>query len=174
MSAFIVSTETMQRVVHAWPDNGLLPHRTSCESLDALGARLFAMNARAVSARYGEPEEVPAFRYRPLGAVHPMHQLKAVECLLYQCSEGNVPNEDDFLALEGLAAKLREKIVNALPSYSEAPWNWPEVADDREAGKVAAAQFELATATDKMLADLARAAGSHAAGDGRNGQHTAA
>jgi len=130
MSAFIISPETMQRVVHACDKFRVFPVVNGCESLDEIGNRLFALNNAAIAARYGAPEELETFRYRPLGQVPLVHMLKAAECLAYQCSEGNVPEHDDFKALERLLDLLRQEIIQAMPAYQAAPWDsgWPAPA----------------------------------------------
>ena len=134
MSAFVVSTETMQRVVHACGQYEVRfgAHGHTCADLDMIGNRLYAMNGRAVTARYGEDDDpLPVFKYRPLGQVPLVHMLKATECLTYQCSEGGIPDEPDFKMLETLINRMRGDIVRDLPEYNAAPWDsgWPVPAD---------------------------------------------
>ena len=50
MSAFLVTQETINRVVSA-----MLPKDASCEDGDRLGTEMIMMNYRALAARYGDP-----------------------------------------------------------------------------------------------------------------------
>lgn len=47
---------------------------------------------------------------------------KAISCLLYQCSEGNVPETSLFGELAKLRNDLAGIIVCGLPEYEAAPW----------------------------------------------------
>jgi hypothetical protein len=132
MSAFIVTTETMQRVVDAidkhsglsfWGDIVI----NGAASLDAIGNALFVVNAEAVNFRYsGIPQEPPAFRYRPLGHVPTEHHFMAISCLLYQCDEGNVPDCDAYKRLERLRDRLAFDIAQKVARSAGALWDWPE------------------------------------------------
>lgn len=132
MSAFIVSSETMHRVVFAIERQtelfaGLPAH--TCAQLDVIGRALFEMNARAVNSRYpGEPQQVvPEYTFRPLGdeiSVPKAAQFKAVACLLYQCSEGNEPDSELFKALDALCNRLACAVAHhAARAF---PWDYPE------------------------------------------------
>jgi|SRR4051794_66699 hypothetical protein len=130
MSAFIISTATMQRVVDAIDKTG----RPFCgmstsdsAALDKIGARLFKLNAAAVNARYpSEPQKAPRFRYRPLGQVQDYEHYRALSCLLYQCSEGNVPNTQLYRAVNDLARSIASDIAERVARNCGAPWDWPE------------------------------------------------
>ena len=135
MSAFIVTTETMQRVVHAVDNHGSAAANTwggfpvnNCAGLDALGAALFDLNEEAVAQRYvNHPrEQAPRFHYRPLGDVPLTAQFRAIECLLYQCSEGNCGK----LPLYQLLVQLRNKLARQIASKASEhePWDFPERA----------------------------------------------
>lgn len=135
MSSFMVSDETMNRVCHAMDKNNL-----PCEALDDLGRRLFAMNFRAVCARY-KPEQVEQMKWDDgqtfvysfrLGYTQ-FDLLKALDCLIYQCSEGNVPSESLYAELTATRDALRARIVCELPEYHGAKWDadehpigWPQ------------------------------------------------
>lgn len=133
MSAFIVSTETMQRVIAAIDET----HRSdgtwfgypvqTTQQLDALGKALFAMNESAVRQRYvGCDDTAPEFRYRPLGPVPAVDQFMALSCLSYQCSEGDVPATPLYQAIEKTAAAVANGIAHALADERKVPWDWPE------------------------------------------------
>ena len=136
MSAFIVSTETMQRVIAAITDNGRIYDgmfageylfRNSSD-LDKLGNGLFAMNADAVNQRYsGENDIPPSFSYRPLGdGVSLEDRYQAVSCLIYQCSEGDVPERQIYRELCDVKKRLAYALAALAVGKAKSPWDWPE------------------------------------------------
>jgi hypothetical protein len=125
MSAFIIQPATMDRVVYAW---GEFHRLRECAQLDEIGKRLFRMNADAVAARYREqPDYTDAeeYRFSPFSLMNSplIHQIKAVDCLMYQCSEGNVPERDDYKALIALRSFLCGAFLRRLPEFEAAPWD---------------------------------------------------
>lgn len=86
-----------------------------------IGQRLLAMNVAAVNARYGEAGDVDVYDWhmRPAGQVA---VVKAMQCLRYQCSEGDVPNWPLYHLLDKTTAYLAEKIVGGMPEYEKAAW----------------------------------------------------
>lgn len=68
---------------------------------------------------------VPGFEVfddqHPYGETLPQ-KLKHVQCFLYQCNEGDVPNMPLFKAVERLAEEMKNVIINELPAYQEASW----------------------------------------------------
>lgn len=137
MSAFIISDQTMHRVVHAFAKHHDIA-AMDCASLDELGRRFYILNAAAVAARYGEADEPADYRYAPLGEVPLVHMYKALDCLIYQCSEGDVPERPDYAMLTCMRAKLAMQIVHASPEYDRAPWDsgWKEVTATPKAAPV--------------------------------------
>ena len=138
MSAFIVSRETMHRCVAAIeqsserPLSGPLGHLPDAKAMSALGRRLFEMNAAAFAARYRESpiEHVgPAptdycWRRRP---VSPLAGFYALDCLLYQCAEGEVPQTALYQAVERVRDALARLIAHNLASKEKLPWDYPEI-----------------------------------------------
>jgi hypothetical protein len=142
MSAFIVTDKTINRIVN-WLDSALEePYGTITirqklleQGFDAsmagwterLGLAMLQLNVIAVDAQYGSGE---AKRFRPLDYHYevpepvPMVQvLKSLQCWLYQCNEGDVPQT----ALYGLFDNevqlyLMTEIIDALPEYQNAHW----------------------------------------------------
>lgn len=120
MSAFIVSEACMHRCVKA-----MLPDEASCEEGDELGRKLFAMNQRAVQARYGVRKDgydaVPEYRY--VSVIPDRYAaLKALCSLKYQCSEGDVPEEPLYKELSEAVSELALKIAMSAPEYERAAW----------------------------------------------------
>lgn len=118
MSAFIVGNGTMNRVVNALDKDRNL----SCQELDELGRKLFEMNARAVDARYGRCSVATDYRVRVRS--YPKFELvKALDCLIYQCSEGDVPKEPLYQDLVTVRNRMVREMVCADPAYEAAPWD---------------------------------------------------
>jgi hypothetical protein len=138
MSAFIINTSVMAKVVTAI----LLNHDTfdgesTCRSAllstptDAqkeagtkIGRKLFLLNRRALRARYGcSTVGLPDFAFREWAAASPVEQFKAMSCLLYQCSEGTLPDTQLLYGeLNRAAGELAQRIVQDLPEYDKASW----------------------------------------------------
>lgn len=122
MSAFIVSNETMSNVVDA-----ISFLRDLSETYPAfpfnekrLITSLYKMNYDAVNYRY---EENHVYKYNPLPSFsHPNYyqMIKSVGCLLYQCSEGNIPNRKLYKELKKVKNDLAMHIVMTSPEYTKA------------------------------------------------------
>ena len=130
MSAFMISTETMQRVVDAIDRDGMgmswfgIPIGSS-KRLDVLGRKLFRLNAAALKARYpGEPHVPPTFNYRPLGAVAAHEHFQALSCLLYQCGEGDVYKTEIYKALDELRTRIALRIAADAARAADTPWDF--------------------------------------------------
>lgn len=121
MSSYLVDDRTIHAAVDAmFPRCG--GRIVSCEEKDDLGKRLWDMNAKAVADRYREePGENVPYRYE-LRNRSKMQMLKSAECLLYQCSEGDVPKLDLYCQLEKAIRELYAEIVHSLPEYNAASW----------------------------------------------------
>lgn len=120
MSAFLVSNATMNRVVAAINDEA---KRTE------FGKALFAMNHRALNARYNDPIITEAeidltSSPRNYSAIE---KYKAIMCLKYQCSEGDVPDEPLFKELEELGNQVAHDIAHDHPEYSKVPWDFETI-----------------------------------------------
>jgi hypothetical protein len=120
MSAFIVSERTMHRTVHA-----LMPPDAPCAACDEMGQQLYRLNAEAVLQRYGRPEDVRRYRYAVVFSPL-IQQLKSLNCLIYQCSEGTVPQTTLYQSLwrptffirrgERVGFRATALVTNSLPS----------------------------------------------------------
>jgi len=137
MSAFLVNTSVMAKVVTAILLNfdtfdGESTHRAPmlAEPTDAqreagtkIGRRLFLLNRRALRARYGcSSLGPPEFIFDQWADASPVEQFKAMSCLLYQCSEGNVSDTQLYGELNRAAGELAQRIVQDLPEYDKASW----------------------------------------------------
>ena len=92
---------------------------------DKLGTELIRMNYRALAARYGD--DVPSdvlYRYRREDYMK-HNRLKAMCCLRYQCSEGDVPDCDLYQRLTDAIHSLAYIIATSTQEYNDAPWDVP-------------------------------------------------
>jgi len=143
MSAYVVEDETINRVVAFLAHNDLgnygraLPkpwdllgasmrnrvQEGEIPMNEALGLALRRMNAEAVGQRYDEaPEADDAYQYRSETAPSAVVFLKSLDCLLYQCSEGDVPERRLYKALEAIQARVCAHVARNLPEYDKARW----------------------------------------------------
>jgi len=140
MSSFIIDPSTMHNVIRAIcsPMRFSLPGRLvlgfdvdKSESWDAIGRVLYAMNVEAVTSRYkdmkrdefynGSDYRFPKIP-RMLTLKDKVECYKALQCFLYQCSEGRVPETETFKEIAGFEVQLAQAIVSSLPEYNAAPW----------------------------------------------------
>lgn len=137
MSAFIVSNKTIAEIVSFcykgfyFGGSRGYSHRhfakyygekTGFQEKE-LANDLIAMNYRAVNARYEEQIEPHLFSGQFAGGYSKIQVLKSARCLLYQCNEGNVPQEPLYQALEKFIADLSYEIIDELPEYEAAQWD---------------------------------------------------
>lgn len=143
MSSFLISDKGMgavlQGIAYVKKEHGPYPSfpESLKESPEMLWDKLFRLNAEAVSQRY---EESPAAcgpmpeEYRPDGwdgtpsivimKMPPtkIDAYKALRCLLYQCSEGDVYKRPFFKDVERCADLLARQIVAESPSYNSSEY----------------------------------------------------
>lgn len=62
--------------------------------------------------------------WQPRNGVQPWHYqlLKSLNCYVYQCSEGIVPDTPIYKAIDKLAVKVAEYIATHQPEYEQAEW----------------------------------------------------
>ncbi len=102
---------------------------TNREAVKALGDQLFQMNIDAINQRYGpgSAEDFRSLDYKPVIDMHgpckKARVLKAINCLQYQCSEGNVDELPLFSALSELGNMVARDVAENSKEYSEASWN---------------------------------------------------
>lgn len=122
MSAFIVSNRTMSRAIAALKYAGAADSFGRATDKE-LGDLLFDLNAEAVAQRYSEPKErVEYFEERGL-AFTKIDAAKGLACLIYQCSEGQVPQSQEYKALVDAEQILANAIVAELSEYRNAAWD---------------------------------------------------
>lgn len=139
MSAFMVEDKTINRVV-TWLTYEVMTSRYSLDRLsrkykiDLIGEKcdeklayaMFQLNCDGVNARYGASEAEKFrpldFAYRPEWCLSLVQVLKSLQCWMYQCCEGDVPQSNLYRFFEEVEAYLASKIVKDLPEYNKAEW----------------------------------------------------
>src|SRR2546430_15913406 len=137
MSAFMVEDTTINSVV-TWLKREVAPSRFTLDKLareydvdltsdrweETLAQAMFQLNCDGVNARYGEGEAEKFrplnFTYKPEGDTFLVQVLKSLQCFLYQCSEGDVPDTKLYQFLEEVEHHLAVQIVMRLPAYDQA------------------------------------------------------
>ncbi len=90
-----------------------------------LGKMLFDLNCKAVDARYGAGDNAgETYTYKPMPHNNIYQVLKYIDCLIYQCSEGDIPETSDLYdAINQLSGEIAHKLVEAMPQYQQADWS---------------------------------------------------
>lgn len=136
MSAYLVNTKTMDRaldgLVFAWREipgserNALFGFMSDdVKEVDRLGQRLFQMNLDAVNYRYPNDKtklDFSSYKWKWSVDVSLVQAFKSLQCLLYQCSEGDIPSCKLFEECKKVQDFLARVIVMQLPEYSAAEW----------------------------------------------------
>jgi hypothetical protein len=139
MSAFMVEDKTINNIVN-WLGNEIdhmfiIPRKLKQLNIDTsvpgwaedLGHIMFLLNINAVDARYGDGEAARFrqldYRFEHTEAVSSMQVLKSLQCWLYQCCEGEVPETELYkLFAEDIRLFLMDKIITGFPEYEQAEW----------------------------------------------------
>jgi hypothetical protein len=141
MSAFMVNDTAINYVVNWLRRNrdqfsfSVIPHKLKELGFDTsvagwaerLGYAMFQLNINAVDARYGNGEAAKFrkldYRFEHTEAVSLMQVLKSLQCWLYQCNEGAVPETELYGLFDtDVQMFLMGKIITSLPEYEEADW----------------------------------------------------
>jgi hypothetical protein len=130
MSAFLVDDQTISVItnflVREVPVHRLPPLMAMAANLDdpyqTIGEMLREMNLQALRERYsGEQGGLP-YRYQAGARRSRVGTYKAIQCLLYQCAEGDVPSTPTYQGLDKIAYWLANMIVSRLPEYELEKW----------------------------------------------------
>jgi len=88
--------------------------------LEKIGQILVDENYRSANHRYEKTWETPRFKAVYAGQVEPVAIIKAIDCYNYQSCES--PDWESTEAY-AIADALRERAINHLPGYDDAPWS---------------------------------------------------
>ena len=144
MSAYIVDNKTINRIVSALlyslelrSLNGPLPpmynawlKEFSQDEPEEIGLALYGMNYNAVMQRYPDlkSDELPGpvdagYKYSDEPIPSAVQIFKSLQCYMYQCSEGNVPQLPLYKALEDYRISIMEHMITNTPEYDQASWS---------------------------------------------------
>lgn len=139
MSAFIVGDTVINEVVHflltaerykqpefhaVMAKEFMIDMKNPAE-VKSLADCMFNLNCDAVGCRYGEAAGLKAhhFTFKPVKAVTPVQAYKSLQCWLYQCAEGDIPETSLlYAAMKKVHDEIAHSIVSALPEYDKARW----------------------------------------------------
>ncbi len=132
MSAYIVEDKTINKVI-TFLDNdqnmrSYLHHNLgldldSHEKAFAFGKKLLALNIQAVNERYDENKSIVPNGYEfHYELTDQIGAYKALQCLIYQCSEGDIPKTNLYKMLQEISGYMAHSIVSSLQVYKERPW----------------------------------------------------
>lgn len=156
MSAFIVAAATIDAAVSAIFDHLSSPRWnqiqygpvtigpvtvTNRDDLQKLATALYEMNHAAVDVRYSEKNPRPLYRFKYITGIAPVFGVKQLSCLLYQCSEGDVPDSPLFKAVQKLENEICSAIVTRSRDYDAAPWG----CDEEHVNRRVVSLFDMAT-----------------------------
>lgn len=109
MSAFYVGSKSISRLA-----NDLVVWLI--DEPKELATKLYAMNRRALIARYGSDgitDMIESFEYDEKATFgdDDEQKLQSLRCYLYQCGEGDIPESKLFRELENIKTKLEDLVA---------------------------------------------------------------
>lgn len=140
MSAYIVTQNTMRNVLTAvavinssvWGSEAIV-FKSYGGDYKKLGDDLFELNELAVNTRYGSgtcihnkytyDTDFGHVNYRDIELSQLAQLCKSVSNLIYQCSEGSVPDLPLFKELEKCESHLAKIALQSTPEWNEAAWS---------------------------------------------------
>jgi hypothetical protein len=144
MSAFVVGPDTMTNAMRALTCSGQIRRFGEFDTAIAtagrdIGRALYAMNIAAVMERYpdcrADPTNLPGWDgchlmpttfdfgdFRPVSDADLIVCTKALHCVRYQCSEGDIHETPLWIALDSACKHLDTVIVTSLPAWQRAAW----------------------------------------------------
>jgi hypothetical protein len=105
-------------------DGTIKLHPTLREQTEVFARRLYELNLEAICQRYtdGSGDDY-GYKFTQRPPVQNKTALyKSLGCLIYQCSEGNVPEMDLFKRLEQIYDAMAHDIVSSTKEYDVAAW----------------------------------------------------
>ena len=129
MSAFIVNQDTINQIVTALLHGDFPYTETKLEEIglagdpQQLGRAMMILNGDAVKQRYGDKIDTGClpYRFRPI-PVSEIQTFKSLECWLYQCTEGDVPDTKLYKIMSDFCHVYASRIIAKLPEYEFAYW----------------------------------------------------
>lgn len=131
MSAFIVNKESIEHIgTLLYSENYFKRKIKECLLIDLdekdgfnkLCTELYRLNYDAVNHRYREQTELKEEKYYFLTNTNRYQSIKTVQCFIYQCSEGDIPDRKLFKLVEDLLLMLCENLITESIKYKKAKW----------------------------------------------------
>jgi hypothetical protein len=88
-----------------------------------LGQKMLDLNQEALSHRYGDPKRRLRYTFQPVPCTK-IQAFKALQCWLYQCAEGNIPEVAKLYKFfdKILIPEWAEYLVMRTAEYDAAEW----------------------------------------------------
>jgi hypothetical protein len=103
-----------------------LPNEAQCRAGSLIGRRLKRLNRDAMEERYpgehGVTKDDLHYQFQNYAYATPLELLRALDCLLYQCCEGKVPDSRRYKEIDRAMGTIAMSIVGQMPAYKRAPW----------------------------------------------------
>lgn len=87
----------------------------------------YRTNVEAVNQRYGDNGKPARLTFIPASGLpkwSDVQLFKYLECLSYQCAEGDVPESAIYKELESLIGQIARAIVGKSDEYEQAKWDY--------------------------------------------------
>lgn len=139
MSAYIVENKTINKVLTYlklnregdWINSQIKKELNidveDVKELDRMGRAMLLLNIEAVDSRYSETNDstelLNAYNWQIELNTNIMQALKSLQCWLYQCSEGKIPESGLYKLMDEVKVSWLEKIVSSLPAYNKIAWS---------------------------------------------------
>jgi hypothetical protein len=137
MSSFVVSNETINTIASYIGSevirDSYIKRRFKELGFDIregwekiLARKLLMLNKGAVFQRYGRLLEIEQLATNGFEYIsrNRFQILKSIQCFLYQCSEGNIPETSElYKLLRELEYKIMHEIIDDMKEYQDAKWD---------------------------------------------------
>ena len=137
MSAYIVEADTLYRVINLitkinYVNNSLKPIKDEAIlTPQILFNKLNTLNRFAISERY-EAEKMtdkPSYKFnlerynQIVSNTNQYQNFKSLQCLTYQCAEGEAFKSDLYKSLEEFERSFAVQIISSLKQYEQSTWS---------------------------------------------------
>ena len=137
MSAYIVEADTLYRVINLitkidYVNNSLKPIKDEAIlTPQILFNKLNTLNRFAISERY-EAEKMtdkPSYKFnlerynQVVSNTNQYQNFKSLQCLTYQCAEGEAFKSDLYKSLEEFERSFAVQIISSLKQYEQSTWS---------------------------------------------------
>lgn len=97
--------------------------------LQEFAQQCYRANVEAVNQRYGDQDKPSRLVFTPASGLpkwSDVQLFKYLECLSYQCAEGDVPESDTYKELETLIGQIARAIVGKSDKYEAVKWDYTD------------------------------------------------